>query len=446
MLKKLIVISLFIWFALIYFWNVGGFSLSSWDEAWFGSISKDIVKKGNFFTPTFNGEPFYDHPPFGFWLQAISQALFGFNEFGVRLPSVIWGILSLYFVYKLGQKWGTQLAGLLAMMILGTCIWFVLRTRSGNLDIIFIGNLLGSLFFATKVKEDDRYLPIMIVFLFISILTKSALGFGVVLLCFIWLLPLKRQIIKKLLMGLIILTFLLSTWILLIKNSSGINPLAKMIEVGSRSGWQNLWNIGNIKNNLFYLHMGVEEWYYPMIIAIVVSLLFHKRKEFKFLWLWVIFYLGIFLLNRKTELWHLIPVYPALALILSLVIVRTKYLKILLIVFIVVVFVRQNIRLINLIKEQRGISPIVMLVKETNAIPGKFYLDDSDLPVAVYYSNCKVYPVKYLDSPFNEIAYLLKNAESGSLVITSIGDLQKTDRLFMELKKIGNISLVILKD
>src|SRR4030065_73934 len=70
---------------------------------------------------------------------------------------------------------------------------------------------------------------------------------------------------------------------------------------------------------IFYLHMGVRKWYYLWLAALgflLVSLKFFKKNIF-FLFLWNFIVLYPFLTSKETELWHLIPVYLPLSLIVA---------------------------------------------------------------------------------------------------------------------------------
>ncbi|MDA3923627.1 MAG: glycosyltransferase family 39 protein [Kiritimatiellae bacterium] len=63
-----------------------------------------------------NGQliPFLGKPPLQFWLSAISVKLFGLNEFALRLPAFLSGLLLLSFVYLTLKKTNdkeTALAG-----------------------------------------------------------------------------------------------------------------------------------------------------------------------------------------------------------------------------------------------------------------------------------------------------------------------------------------------
>ena len=85
----------------VFFYKLSAVSLSSWDEAWYGVIARNIYLKGDLLNLSFNGRAFYDHPPFGFWLQDIAYKIFGISDFSVRFPSAILGFLTIIVLYLL---------------------------------------------------------------------------------------------------------------------------------------------------------------------------------------------------------------------------------------------------------------------------------------------------------------------------------------------------------
>lgn len=58
------------------------------------------------------------HPPGYFFIIWIWTHLFGFSETSVRLPSVIFGVLTVYLVYLIGKKINSEKLGLIAALIL----------------------------------------------------------------------------------------------------------------------------------------------------------------------------------------------------------------------------------------------------------------------------------------------------------------------------------------
>lgn len=49
------------------------------------------------------------HPPLHYFVTKIFADVFGYNEFGLRLPSILACVLAAFFVYKLGGRWASVL-------------------------------------------------------------------------------------------------------------------------------------------------------------------------------------------------------------------------------------------------------------------------------------------------------------------------------------------------
>ncbi|MFN3421835.1 MAG: ArnT family glycosyltransferase, partial [Armatimonadota bacterium] len=76
------------------------------DEAYYARVPIEMRERGDWIVPYFNGEPRYKKPPLMYWLVALSQSVFGENEFASRLPSFtavfLTGLLLAWFGFKLG--------------------------------------------------------------------------------------------------------------------------------------------------------------------------------------------------------------------------------------------------------------------------------------------------------------------------------------------------------
>jgi 4-amino-4-deoxy-L-arabinose transferase-like glycosyltransferase len=83
-----------------------------------------------------------DKPPVGLWLQAISAYIFGVNGFGVLLPQILAGILSVIVLYHLVRRWFGMGAGLLAALALAITPVVVATDRNNTMDSTLILMLL----------------------------------------------------------------------------------------------------------------------------------------------------------------------------------------------------------------------------------------------------------------------------------------------------------------
>lgn len=92
------------------FFRLGVTTLFDVDEAVFAEATKEMVKTGDFITPTYNGVNRYDKPILFYWAMAASYKTFGINEFAARVPSAVAGVLlalSIFFFIRrfLGDKY-----------------------------------------------------------------------------------------------------------------------------------------------------------------------------------------------------------------------------------------------------------------------------------------------------------------------------------------------------
>ena len=176
---------------------LGAVHLFDWDEINFAEISREMVELNDYLRIHVNYEPFWEKPPFFFWLQALAMHIFGIGEYAARLPNALFGILTLVVLYRMGkQVHNEQFGWLWAIVYLGTILPH-LYFRSGIIDPVFnFFIFLGLFLFIHFVwKREKRPAPPMRysawAYLFwagfsvgMAILTKGPVAFLVVCLCF----------------------------------------------------------------------------------------------------------------------------------------------------------------------------------------------------------------------------------------------------------------------
>lgn len=74
------------------------------DETRYAQISQEMLHSGNWVAPHFMGLRYFEKPAAGYWLIAVSQALFGENLFGVRFASALSSGLTVWLVYSLAAR------------------------------------------------------------------------------------------------------------------------------------------------------------------------------------------------------------------------------------------------------------------------------------------------------------------------------------------------------
>ena len=325
----LLVVSFLSLFLPLFLYNLGSYSLVDFDEAWFAEVALNILKRGNPLVLTFNGLSFNEHPPLGFILMAISFVLFGVNEFAARLPEALSAFFSLLLLYFIGKELFNRAIGLGASLILASTVWFVLRARSGNLDAVFLMFYLLTFYIAIKLKYHPLLLIPLVFSLAAVLLTKMLVGLSILIPITIeWLI--EKQVIsfKRILLGIFLVTLLILPWIIANTYLYHLNFIKHIFYVGLRPFGRITPNWFDLGSSLTfqYLHFGVRKWYYPFLIALFGCVIFiRKEKRLVPLYGLIIFLLFGFLSNNKTEIWHLFPLYPFLALLTSFFVFQMFY-------------------------------------------------------------------------------------------------------------------------
>lgn len=169
---------------------LGHVHLFDWDEINFAESAREMIVTGNYHLVQINFEPFWEKPPFFFWLQSGSMHIFGINEFAARFPNAIFGIITLLTFYFIGKKYKSPRFGFLwALAYFGSFLPH-LYFKSAIIDpvfnyFIFMGiycmyrNVAGNVWGHKMV-----YPALSGLFIGLSTLTKGPVGLLIFLLVF----------------------------------------------------------------------------------------------------------------------------------------------------------------------------------------------------------------------------------------------------------------------
>jgi 4-amino-4-deoxy-L-arabinose transferase-like glycosyltransferase len=169
---------------------LGRVHLFDWDEINFAESAREMIVTGNYHRVQINFQPFWEKPPFFFWLQAGAMKVFGVNEFAARFPNAIFGIITLVTFFLIGKKYKSPRFGFIwAISYLGTFLPH-LYFKSGIIDpvfnyFIFLGVYFMYLDLSGKYYV-NKYLYVALAGLFIGLatLTKGPVGLLVFLISF----------------------------------------------------------------------------------------------------------------------------------------------------------------------------------------------------------------------------------------------------------------------
>src|SRR5882672_11621610 len=91
-------------------------------DARHAEAAKEMLERHDFVTMYVDGVRYLDKAPLPYWLNAASHAVFGINEFAVRLPMSLAALGLFLSVFFLGRNLGGKKAGMFAALIVATAV------------------------------------------------------------------------------------------------------------------------------------------------------------------------------------------------------------------------------------------------------------------------------------------------------------------------------------
>ena len=158
---------------LIRLLSLGTYPLMDTTEARYGEMARLMVETGNWLTPQFDyGVPFWGKPPLFTWMSASGIELLGVNEFAVRTPHWLAGVLVIVLMAWFARRQGYD--ALVTALVLATCGLFSIAAGAVMTDMaLTLGMTLAMLGFYLCWLGERRWGYIGFVGLAIGLLAKG---------------------------------------------------------------------------------------------------------------------------------------------------------------------------------------------------------------------------------------------------------------------------------
>jgi len=105
------------------------------DEPRFAEASREMLQRGDWIVPWFNGHYRFDKPPLIYWCQIASYRVLGESAFAARLPSALFATATAVMLLFWGRRLGNEKAGFYAAIILVTCLQLLIHARLAVADM-----------------------------------------------------------------------------------------------------------------------------------------------------------------------------------------------------------------------------------------------------------------------------------------------------------------------
>jgi 4-amino-4-deoxy-L-arabinose transferase-like glycosyltransferase len=168
------------------FWGNDKTPLFDTDEPRYAQAAKEMMQRGDWVLPTFNGQPRYAKPVMFYWLLIAAYKIFGVNEFAARFWSGVAAIviaLLLYFALRtiFGQK-----SALAASLCWLTSIAALIFAHAAITDMVLVAFMTGAIIalWVGLVTNCTFWFLLASVSMGFAVLTKGPVGVVLPLMVF----------------------------------------------------------------------------------------------------------------------------------------------------------------------------------------------------------------------------------------------------------------------
>ena len=148
-------------------------------ESNYALTAKEMVASGDYLSPRIFGNYWYDKPAFFYWEMIASCLIFGVNEFALRFPSAVMGLLSLTLLYFFARRLYGHRTALLAGGLFASSVgfWYVGKAIITDMTLFFfMSATLVSFYLGYESGKRVRYYAAFF-FAGLAVLTKGPIGF-----------------------------------------------------------------------------------------------------------------------------------------------------------------------------------------------------------------------------------------------------------------------------
>jgi len=410
------------------------------DEIQTAIFSNAIVKTGS--AKLANGYTPGVYLPFWYYFPGASVTLFGQSNFSVRLPSVVFGIITIFFVYFLGKAIFNNYVGLLAAVFTSFLKIEILWSRQARpYQLLQLLAVLSLYFFIKALKESGQKKVYFIIFSFtfgfITFLSHP-IGLSVIFSLLIYLLFFERIKIKTNFKYYLFCIFAFIFFCVLLNNlfPEILNHFVKQTFILKNNFYEvfpriTYYRIFFMKNYLSILFIG--------FLGFLFSLKKHMRLMFPII-LWALVHMGLIVFFQdQVYTRYAYPIFPVLIILFSfglfrvskMIALQRQYLQLLILSILCLIILTGSDKFSLKKQEFYSLNDDMQEIPEVDY--QKIYLNISNkilfYPDTIYISNWNDHAVWYLGE--GELDYILrynknnlkKEPLSGATYLTSLKDL-----------------------
>ncbi|KAF0247546.1 MAG: 4-amino-4-deoxy-L-arabinose transferase-like protein, partial [bacterium] len=309
------------------------------DEPRYAQVAREMYERNDFVTPTLLGDTWFEKPALLYWLMIGFYHLFNPSELAARLPNAVFATINLLIIYRIAKEAGNSVYGLFSALVLATSVLYFGFARAASFDMPLTFSFTAAIatFYLADISENKKsqlfYLMLFYIALGVSVLAKGLVGFvliGAIISSYIILTGQLRSILKfRPFLGLLIFLLVVSFWYapVIIKHGWAFIDEFFIQHHFQRFTSNKYRHPGPIYFFVLVILAGVFPWsiFFLKAVKRVIKLrpngfsgFIEKQDRLLLLaFLWLLIPLVFFSLSSSKLPGYILPVFPAVALLIG---------------------------------------------------------------------------------------------------------------------------------
>jgi 4-amino-4-deoxy-L-arabinose transferase-like glycosyltransferase len=317
-------------YSLLWFGTLNYRHLIPSDEGRYAEMAREMLVTGDWITPRYNGYKYFEKPPLQIWATAAAFQAFGIGDWQARLWTALTGFLTILCIGFTGARIYNARAGWLGALVLASSPMWVIAGHFNSLDMglsAFLVAALCSLLFAQSSENKTLSRNWMWAYwacMALATLSKGVIGIAIPAMVFVvysisaWDWKIWKRL--YLISGIALYLAITAPWFALVaRRNPEFLEFFFIHEHLQRFTQDDHSRTGPIYYFIPLLLIGFLPWI-AQIPSSIAQAWRERRGYFSPSWLlvcWFLVILGFFSISHSKLPGYIIPIFPALAMLVG---------------------------------------------------------------------------------------------------------------------------------
>ena len=317
-------------FSLLWFGTLNYRHLIPSDEGRYAEMAREMLVTGDWITPRYNGYKYFEKPPLQIWATAAAFQAFGIGDWQARLWTALTGFLTILCIGFTGARIYNARAGWLGALVLASSPMWVIAGHFNSLDMglsAFLVAALCSLLFAQSSENKTlsrNWMWACWACMALATLSKGVIGIAIPAMVFVvysisaWDWKIWKRL--YLISGIALYLAITAPWFALVaRRNPEFLEFFFIHEHLQRFTQDDHSRTGPIYYFIPLLLIGFLPWI-AQIPSSIAQAWRERRGYFSPSWLlvcWFLVILGFFSISHSKLPGYIIPIFPALAMLVG---------------------------------------------------------------------------------------------------------------------------------